>query len=69
MHYLCGMTLAEITKELIADGLTEAQIAAFVGSTQSTVHRIKRGAVLRPRYPVGENLAALHRERCRNEVA
>lgn len=52
------MKPSEAIAALIERGLTEAAIAAQVGTTQSTINRIRRGQ--QPSYDLGKALIELH---------
>ena len=55
------MSWNSLINELIESGMTEKKIAEVVGSTtQSTIHRIKSGAISDPRYRLGKQLKDLH---------
>ena len=56
------MSLTEIVRALLASGLTEKKLADLVGTSQPTIHRIKKGAI-DPPDSVGQALRALHRSR------
>lgn len=51
-------TPAEAVETLRAAGLTEATIAARVGTRQSTINKIRRG-LMNPTYAVGKALVDL----------
>jgi len=54
--------LSQIIEELVNDaGMTEAEIASSVGSTQPTINRIRRGAGTN--FDLGNRLVELHRAR------
>lgn len=48
----------EAAKTLRATRLTDSEIATLVGSTQSTISKIRRGVMV-PTYPVGKALVDL----------
>jgi transcriptional regulator with XRE-family HTH domain len=54
------MSPSEAVRALLEGGLSESAIAARCGVNQSSVNRIKRGAV--PNYDVGRQLVALARK-------
>ena len=56
------MSLAKIVQALLGSGLTEQQLADLVGTSQSSIHRIKKGAI-DPPDSVGQALRALHKKR------
>lgn len=49
--------------ELVAQGMTEAQIAAAIGRSQATVNRVRNQKQLLAGWDAVEKLRALHRER------
>lgn len=51
------MQPSEAIRSLLAQGMTEAVIAARVGATQPTINRIRRGQ--QPSYPLGKALVEL----------
>lgn len=54
------MTPKEAAAKLYEARLTDSVIAARVGSTQSTINKIRRGLLV-PTYPVGKALVDLAR--------
>lgn len=53
----------KIVSELVATGLTEKQIADLVGSSQSSINRLRHNRH-EPRFGLGDSLVKLHAERC-----
>lgn len=54
---------SDVVEALIRSGLTESEIAARVGSSQSWINRIRRGKVKSVGYALGDNLLKLADER------
>ncbi len=54
------MTVQEMLKELCAAGVSQAQVATKVGSTQPTICRAAHGADVR--YALGKAIEELHRK-------
>ena len=54
--------IAKYLEDLVALGMTEAQIAAAIGRNQSSVNRMRKGQ--RTDYETGVKIEQLHRERC-----
>lgn len=52
---MAGMTPAQAIEQLKAAGLTEAVIGAVVGTSQSTINRIKSGGMV-PSWPIGQRI-------------
>lgn len=59
------MDWKKIVSEIMASGLTQAQIASEIGITQASVSAIARGQTTRPYYDVGVGLLRLNRKRGR----
>ena len=60
------VNFSEIVRECLdAYVMTEAQFAQLVGSTQSTIHRVKTGKVKYPTYPLGVRIMEAYRDRPR----
>ena len=58
-------SLSIIIEELGAIGFSEAMIAQKVGSSQATIHRIKRRQGDTSRYQLGPRLEAFYRKEMR----
>lgn len=56
------MSLAEIVRDLLALGLSEKRLAELAGTSQPTIHRIKKGES-DPPDSVGQALRTLHAQR------
>lgn len=54
--------IAKYLEDLVAGGMTEAQIGAAIGRNQSSVNRMRNGQ--RTDYETGVKIEQLHRERC-----
>ncbi len=54
------MTVQEMLKELSEAGLSQAQIAEKVGTTQPTIHRATKGSDVG--YELGKSIEAFHRK-------
>jgi transcriptional regulator len=54
---------ARIIRDLRAAGWNQADIAAWVETTQSNISAISRGR--EPRYKLGAKIIALHNQECR----
>ena len=54
------MNWKTLIAELIASGMTQAEIAARCGCKQTTVSELFRGITTDPRYALGEKLKKLH---------
>lgn len=71
---LFAMTFKKLLQDCIEiTGQSEAQIAAdlaAIGCTisQSTVHRIRSGEIINPKYSVGHAIVRLHRRIVRNQL-
>ena len=63
MRYI-GFMWKKIIHELIDSGLTQTEIAAAVGTSQSHVSALLNGDRQEPRYALGERIRALHAQRC-----
>lgn len=62
MNYIRQMkSIQQMIKELIANGMSEKNIANQLGSTQPTVHRMKHGA--ETSYSNGKALEKIYSER------
>lgn len=59
------MDWKNLIAELIANGMTQPEIAARCGCGQTTVSELARGVTTEPRYTLGEKLKKLHAERRR----
>jgi predicted transcriptional regulator len=62
------ITLQEMTSALLDSGMTEAQLAEAVKTSQATVHRIRRGTTPDPGYSLGKRIEAIY-ESVRRELA
>ncbi len=62
-YKLPRMKPSEWIEALIADGLTEAAIAAEVNVSQPTINRLRRGKTADPRSSLVEALKKLHASR------
>lgn len=58
----------KIVSDLVSTGLTEKQIADLVGSSQSSINRLRHGKHT-PQWPLGDSLVKLHHERCKQPAA
>jgi predicted transcriptional regulator len=56
--------LPRLIEELLATGLSEADIARLVESSQPTINRIRNGHIKDPKYSLAEALKRVHTERC-----
>jgi len=54
------MNWKNLIADLIAMGMTQAEIAARCGCKQTTISDLSRGAANEPRYALGEKLRKLH---------
>lgn len=54
-----------VTEILDWSGLSEADVASRVGTTQPTINRIKRGVTKTPTYDVGDALRRMHKSELR----
>lgn len=54
------MQFKELTKAILKSGLTQAEIAEIVGTSQPTISRILSGAVEFPKRTTSDKLEALH---------
>jgi hypothetical protein len=59
--------LTTLVDEIIATGLSEADVAGLVKTSQPTINRI-RHAQQRPGYELGKRLEKLHDERCKRDM-
>lgn len=55
-----SVNLRLMIAELEAEGFSEAEIASLVGSTQSTINRLKRGVHTDTKYTVGRAIETLY---------
>lgn len=60
-YMLLRMNAQQLISDLRAIGLSQHEIAAGIGATQSTVSRIAAGKLQRFRYDIGEHLVAMHK--------
>lgn len=61
---------SRLTSEVLdAYGYSEAQLAEQLGTTQVTIHRIKKGKTKNPGYSIGVELVRLHSERPQPDAA
>ena len=58
---LARMNAQQLIADLRAGGMSQSDIAAGLGTTQSTVSRIAAGKLLAFRYNIGERLQAMHK--------
>lgn len=56
-------TSKELAEEIIASGMTQAEIAERVGTTQATVSKLTRGGIADISYATGKRLELLHKEK------
>lgn len=66
-YYACVM-FENVIKDLLAAGMTEAEIANRVGKSVPTINRIRNGKQI-PLYPLGDALVKLRAEICPDRAA
>lgn len=63
------MNWKTLISDLIASGLTQAQIAERVGCSQATVSELMNGKTETPNFALGTALVALHKKAKRKQAA
>lgn len=58
------MDFAQIIRDLMSTGMTQAEIAREVGRKPSWPSMLLAGGLVEPAYSVGQKLIALHAQRC-----
>lgn len=56
--------MKQLIIDLLASGLTQAQLGERVGLSQAQINRLKSGASREPGWAAGDRLMRLHAERC-----
>lgn len=59
------MSIQTMLTDLSDHGITDAEIADAVGSTQPTIYRLRTGATNDPRYQLGKSIETYYRRMAR----
>ncbi len=65
---IIGMDWKKLIGDIIASGLTQAEIAKRCQTGQSYISELSRGVRTQPSWVIGERLRTLHRGRAKRQI-